>query len=48
MQAYVFNHSIWDVEAGGSLSVMPAWSIDPVWDSQDYMEKLCVKKYENI
>jgi hypothetical protein len=41
--AHAFNPSTWEAEAGGSLSLRPAWSIDEFQDSQDYTEKPCLQ-----
>jgi hypothetical protein len=40
--AHTFNPSTWEAEAGGFLSLRPAWSTNQ--DSQGYTEKLCFKK----
>jgi hypothetical protein len=42
--ACAVNPSTWEAEAGGSLSLRPAWSTEWVQDSQGYTEKLCLEK----
>jgi hypothetical protein len=41
---HAFNVSTWEAEAGGFLSLRPAWSIDEFQDSQGYTEKPCLEK----
>jgi hypothetical protein len=41
--AHAFNPSIWEAEAGGFLSLRPAWSKE-FQDSQGYTEKPCLEK----
>jgi hypothetical protein len=43
MVAHTFNLSTWETEAGGFLSLRPAWSTK-FQDSQGYTEKPCLKK----
>jgi hypothetical protein len=43
-QAVVAHTCTWEAEAGGFLSLRPAWSIRiEFWDSQGYIEKPCLK-----
>jgi hypothetical protein len=43
--AHAFNPSTWEAEAGGFLSLRPAWSIQRDFqDSQGYTEKPCLGK----
>ena len=42
--AHTFNLSTWEAEAGKTLSWRPAWSTQPVLDSQGYTEKPCQNK----
>jgi hypothetical protein len=41
--AHAFNPSTWEAEAGGFLSLRPAWSMSEFQDSQGYTEKHCLK-----
>jgi hypothetical protein len=40
---HVFDASAQKEEAGGALSLRPAWSTKPVQDSQGYTEKPCLE-----
>jgi hypothetical protein len=42
--AHTFDPSTQEAEAGGFLSSRPAWSTSKFQDSQNYIEKLCLKK----
>jgi hypothetical protein len=42
--AHVFNPSTREAEAGGLLSLRPAWSQSEFQDSQGYTEKPCLEK----
>jgi hypothetical protein len=46
MVAHAFNPSTWDAEAGGFLSLRPAWNMEQskFQDSQGDTEKPCLKK----
>jgi hypothetical protein len=44
--AHGFYPSTWDAEAGGSLSLRPAWSAE-FQDSQGYTEKLLSQRNKN-
>jgi hypothetical protein len=41
---HAFNPSTWEAEAGGFLSLRPAWSQSEFQDSQGNTEKPCLKK----
>jgi hypothetical protein len=45
--AHTFNPSTWEAEAGGFLSLRPAWSKNEFQDSQGYTEKPCLEKKTN-
>jgi hypothetical protein len=46
MVAHVFNSSSWEAEAGRSLSLMPAWSIEQVPGHPGlHRKKIFLKKY---
>jgi hypothetical protein len=42
--AHAFNPSTREAEAGGFLSLRPAWSTSEFQDSQGYTEKPCLEK----
>jgi hypothetical protein len=43
VMAHAFNPSTWEAEAGGFLSLRPAWFTE-FQDSQGYTEKPCLGK----